>query len=405
MDAIDDSPLWRYPGGYRWISPRRAFLKTPVSPAERVLTTGLPAAAFELEAYKPPPNLFLVLAETPINPDGIQHFANQYGLLGLGDGGGGVLLAFDPSAEQDLARAESRTLTGAPGNGELLSAWERHIQEMRQAVALWSDIREAQAGETENLAHHVRWQEGFVYYDSHPELPLPPQASFLGLSGVRPILRRPPRTEPEVDGGLRTLALIASAGINSEWLKYFRPGDCLMPAKYFLQRIVNEHLKGMTSPRLLWNVRRGRPHDLALFFVPENLLGVMWLQLAEAINGNRRYKRCPGCRTWIVISHESIGSRSGRSTCSNACRMKLYYGRKLEARQLQQAGLTLDQIARRLKADRKSVRNWIGAAKIKRRSDGKTHSNGGPREFRHDPSFDQTVLRMRTLGELQFPVP
>jgi hypothetical protein len=123
-----------------------------------------------------------------------------------------------------------------------------------------------------------------------------------------------------------------------------------MPARYYLQRIVNQHLKSAASPQLRWNVKRHRPHDLALFFVPGNLLGLMWLQLAEAINGNRQYRRCAGCKTWIVISRATVGSRSSRFTCSNACRMKVCYGRKLEARRLHQQGLGVAEIAARLKA-------------------------------------------------------
>ena len=71
------------------------------------------------------------------------------------------------------------------------------------------------------------------------------------------------------------------------------------------------------------------PQRSGLYFVPETLLGLMWLQFAQA----------------------------SRLSCSNAGRLKLYYGRKLEARRLRQEGLTLIQIAQRLKVDRKSVRS------------------------------------------------
>jgi hypothetical protein len=59
------------------------------------------------------------------------------------------------------------------------------------------------------------------------------------------------RKDDDSKDELRTVAVIASRQLNSEWLKLFRIGDCLMAAKYYLQRIVNEHLMGAASPQLL----------------------------------------------------------------------------------------------------------------------------------------------------------
>jgi hypothetical protein len=53
------------------------------------------------------------------------------------------------------------------------------------------------------------------------------------------------------DDTRRSFAVIASAQLNSEWLKLFRVGDCLMPAKYYLQKPVNENLRNRVSPQLL----------------------------------------------------------------------------------------------------------------------------------------------------------
>jgi hypothetical protein len=105
--------------------------------------------------YKPPADLFLTFANTACTEDGIQQFANQYGLLGLGgesEGAVMVVLKSDPevSARLVLEWADGNR-RGAMGTGELLSAWHRQLQELRQAVNLWSAVREAESGDETNL--------------------------------------------------------------------------------------------------------------------------------------------------------------------------------------------------------------------------------------------------------------
>jgi hypothetical protein len=366
MDAIDDTSQWRYPGGYQWLTPKNVISTKPLDPHARVLSTGLPTGAYDFVGYKPPANLFLIFANALCTEEGIRQFADQYGLLGLaGEAEGAVSLILQSWPETSvwlrLGSADGNR-SGALGSGELLSAWQRQLQELRQAVDLWSAVREAESGEEATLARCVQWRrQNFVYYDSHPELPIPPP--YAQLLGIPPTPRKA-RVAAAIsdDETRRSIAVIASTLLNSEWLKLFRVGDCLMPAKYYLQKIVNEHLRNRVSPQLLWNVRRNRLQSLALFFVPENLLGLMWLQLAQAVNGNKRYRQCLACKTWMLISPETEGHRSSRFTCSNACRMKVYYGRKLQARSLRRQGLSVRQIADRLAADEQAVRSWIGAS-------------------------------------------
>jgi hypothetical protein len=374
MDAIDDTPQWRYPGGYQWLTHESAFPAKPLGQRDRVLSTGLPTGAYDLVGYKPPADLFLTLANAACTEDGIQQFANQYGLLGLAETEGdvGVVLKSDAEASTGLMLEwADGNRRGALGRGELLSAWQRQLQELRQAVNLWSAVREAESGDGASLARCVQWpRKNFVYYDSHPDLPIPP--AYAQLFGLRPAPRSA-RVAAAVsdDDTRRSIAVIASAQLNSEWLKLFRVGDCLMPAKYYLQKTVNEHLRNRISPQLLWNVRRSRPQGLALSFVPQSLIGLMWLQLAQAVNGNKQYRQCLACKTWMLISRETAGKRSSRFTCSNACRMKVYYGRIIQARNLRRQGLSVRQIAGRLAADEQAVRRWIGMGARTRRAGGK----------------------------------
>ena len=356
LPAIDYINLYRYPGGYQWVSgemvPGDACSRLR---SDYVLTVGLPEGSYNLDLYKPPPNLFLTLAETPLSQEAIKQFADHYGLLGLSAGKGAVPLALKmaPGVAPSTTGAEKRAL----GTGELFSSWHEQIRAIRDATTLWSAIQRAAAGDSHQLIRHIKWlREDFVYYNSHPDYPLPRASLLLGI---------PPDTkassfhqDPEI-GDLRTLARIATPLENSEWLKRFRAGDCIMPARYYLQKTINEQLKNRVSPKLLWNVQRNRPHDLALYFVPENLLGVAWLQFAEVINGNKPIRQCAACKSWIVVSTEGAGKRSNRSTCSNACRMKVYYDRQLKARELRDESLSVKQIAKSLGTTEKSVRSWL----------------------------------------------
>jgi hypothetical protein len=372
MDAIDDTPQWRYPGGYQWLTLESAFPAKPLAQQDRVLSTGLPTGTYDIVSYKPPADLFLTFANTACTEYGMRQFADQFGLLGLvgeNEGAVKVVLKSDPEVSVGL-RLESAdgNRRGVMGTGELLSAWQRQLQELRQAVNLWSAVREAESGDGACLARCVLWpRENFVYYDSHPDLPIPPP--YAQLFGLRSAARSA-RVAAAIrdDDTRRSIAVIASAQLNSEWLKLFRVGDCLMPAKYYLQKSVNENLRNRVSPQLLWNVRRSRPHGLALFFVPQSLIGLMWLQLAQAVNGNRQYRQCLACKTWMLISRETAGKRSSRSSCSNACRMKVYYSRIVQARNLRRQGLSVRQIAGRLTADEQAVRRWTKTSAQTRRA-------------------------------------
>jgi len=350
MNAIDSPHQDRYPGGYQWfdadtvvqLQARAPVATASIAESDFVLSTGLAMGAYNFETYSPPLNLFLLFAETRDTKEDIKRFADGYGLLGLNDSEGAVVLAIEPEK-------------GVVGTGEMLSAWRRELCEMRRAVRLWSALREAQSGDVTVLSEHIRWpRNDLVYYDSHPDRPIPPETRLLGILGPYQKVRTDDKTDD-----LRTFAVIASKTHNPEWLRCFRVDDCLMPAKYYLQRNVNQQLKTRVSPQLLGNVRRNRPDTLALFFVPQSLLGLMWLQLAEAVNGNRGYRQCSACKTWMVISPEGSGQRSSRFTCSNACRMKVYYGRIVEAQRLAQQGRSIPEIAQRLNTTHEKVRGWI----------------------------------------------
>lgn len=318
-----------------------------------------PVRPFEFELYRPPADLFLKFAELEETPEAIKNFADQYGLLGLQNPEEGAVIA-----GVDIATAESNASGAASSGsralkafspGEKFSAWQVQIAKLRNPVMLWSALCEAEQGKAARLRRQIQWpSDSFVYFDSHPHLPAPPLARFMEPGHVAS-----PKPDTLPDIGRREIAVIASQLISPEWLKFFRSGDRILPARYYLQKTVNEALLNRVSPRLLWNVKRGHPTSLGLYFVPTNLLGLIWLQFAEAIVGTRSFRQCSACKTWIVISRAKEGSRSSRFTCSTACRMRLYYRRQTEARRLRGKGISVTEIARRLSAKPEKVRRWI----------------------------------------------
>lgn len=228
--------------------------------------------------------------------------------------------------------------------GELLSRWQRSILDVKAALSIWSDLRAAEAGDPSKLKEYIRWDgPGFVCYDTFPDVPLPDWSRAIR------------RVDYQEIG--RLFLVIAAENRNPATLRLFRPGDKFSPARHCLQELINNWLKIFAVPQILPKVDQGK--SLYLQIVPKHLLGTICLQLAEAIHGGQQLRRCLGCNVWMVISRDSVGNRSSRLTCSNACRMRTYNRRKDQARQLRAEGLPLRQIAKRVNSDAKTVRGWI----------------------------------------------
>ncbi len=292
--------LWRVPEqGYRWVTAALLDEKGHMPPdakPERVLTDGLPlGASYMLRQYDPLaeyPTLFRKFAATPATESGILEFANRYGCLG----------------EQ---RFTGQTLTEEPNHllgiaGEPFELWRLQIGYIARAIQLWDLIR---IGDWRGLARYIRWKVGEeknevgelvpikrVTYTSHPDLP----------PGKGP---RPP--------DFLSAATITATNYNPEWLDRFPEGNTILPAKVYLHRLINDNLAKRTPTRLL--------HDLennwisVLKFVPRNLLGCMWLQLAEEIAGRKKPIQCAGCKEWFYINVEGTRSDNGCGESPAGC--------------------------------------------------------------------------------------
>jgi len=298
-------------GGYQWV-------RTQAEPEP----LGSEKEGFFLTAHTPPftgrryaplqqyPALFRVFIETPPTQEGILAFADQYGLLG------------DKITTQIILPNKQGAW------GEVLQDWQIELAALKHAVVLWDLV---QTGNVERLAAHIIWKEQGVTYDSHPEYP----------SDKGPI------------GDVHTQEWIAIEH-EPDMLARFQPGDVGQPALYYVQRVVNRHLTGRVSPRVLWN----REHtELGLYMVPSGLIGALWLQFAQAIAGHKQYHRCEYCDTWFEVSLEA--SRPTRVYCSDACRFKAYRKRQEDAYRLHREKVPLQEIAKRLGTDTTTAKGWI----------------------------------------------
>lgn len=298
---------WDVPeGGFKWVK-AKVVRDSPAETGEleTVLTDGIPlGAAHMCTRYAPLKlytGLFRTFAETPTSHDAILAFANTYGRLGEGD----VLIELPNEGQTVL------------GTGETRSFWANEIRALHDALFFWDAV---QANDLGTLQAVIQWTgEGVRLFDM-----------------------------------VRRGQLIASPQFHPERLEWMRPGDLVLPALFVVQDIVNQHLKGRVSPRLLWNKDKTR---LGLHIVPRSLIGAIWLQFAQAIDGRKEYRRCEECRTWFELSPDI--ARTSKLYCSNACRSRAYRKRQAEARRLHEQGKSIEEIAQALGTDVRTAQGWI----------------------------------------------
>ena len=312
MQDVFDFPWQVATEGYRWVRTKAAPPPLGNGNEGLFLTSAMPLLTprsySPLQEY---PALFRSFIETAPTEDGILAFANQYGPLG----GNISTRIFLPNHHVT--------------QGELLGAWQIARDALKQAVTLWDMV---EAGNFEGVAQHIVWKDKRVDYHSHPGR---------SVNAVSPV-------------DVPTLATIASQEIRPDLLERFQEGEVGQPARYYVQEVINRHLEGRISPRLLWNHERTQ---LGLYHVPHGLIGALWLQFAQAIAGNKKYHQCKYCGTWIEMSLEA--SRPTRDYCSNACRFKAYRKRQEDAYRLSQEGIPLKEIAKRLGTDTATAKGWI----------------------------------------------
>jgi hypothetical protein len=330
--------------GYTWLTARPADPRGGSEPEPFLVETRLlKAGPARFRRYDPSSQatsaLFRMFADTWRSQAGIRQFANVYGPLGVGI----------PVPDSAGTPAAAGTVMGEP-----LSVWGREITAMRRSLDVWDGYRR---GHADGLAQCILWQQDAEGGD---------RVLFEGVPMPDERGQAHPDEEgfdPDGDELFDTERFeirdeIASPRSHADWLARFKRGDVFLPALAYVQRQVNEHLRASGPPALLYDLGQDR---LVLRQVPQTLLGAMWLQFAAAIDGNKKYHQCRGCRKWFEVTPR--GMRSTRFHCTNGCRIRAHRERRQRALRLHAEGASFPEIARELEADLATVKRWIAGGK------------------------------------------
>lgn len=324
MDGLFDLNWAVCNEGYAWVEWRG--LNSPRDqPSEWVL---VPNSSSNISTYRPlreETGLFRSFAQTDLTREAMLKFATAHGSLG--------------------GRAKGAV-------GEDFWVWREEIHAMRRLVELWDW---AQEGNTQDLSRVFEWKgEELAYhgprvsgrsewrFEREDLDPAGDAADEYRQSGWRERGMEAPADLPPIPYRLPS--------------DLFRPGDVIVPARQYVQSAVDAKIRVSVSPRLTWRADQDRAR---LQFLPDSLLGALWLQFALAVSGEKAYRYCArsGCRTPFEVSPEA--ARTNRAFCSDACRYKAYRERQEEARRLHRQGVPFDRIAAQLGSDATTVEGWV----------------------------------------------
>ena len=251
--------------------------------------------------------LFRSFADVPRTEQGIEAFVHAHGHLGI--------LKFIKHA-------------GCP-QGEALADWCIEIQNMRAALDIWDALR----GDPQLLDEWLS-----VQLDGNG-----------GIAGV--IFER-------WGGRGIVVSEIQRPELWQQVLDAPKSDALRLGALFFVQNAINMRLEKHVAPRLLYTPQGA----LELRLVPHNLLGAMWLQFGQAVEGDKDYARCVVCHRWFERSPQA--KRPEAKHCSTSCRVKAYRGRQEEARRRAADGESVKAIAVDIGSDVETVRGWIKKAGI-----------------------------------------
>jgi hypothetical protein len=283
--------------------------------------------------------IYRIFAETPATPEGVLTFANRYGMLFAEEKRPRFLWPDQGDSEDDSSFSTVGKRMDRAKPVERVNDWVHQIWFAAETVALWDLVRNQ---EHDRLRRRIRWHgKKSVSY-------VPARADVFETFPFQSIWN-----VENLDHKKRFL--IGSAEKNPEAFATFTPGEVDRPAWLRIHSQINEVLPANVAPGLFWDHRGSRT---VFQDMPLSLLGAIYLQLANAVAGNRPSRRCEVCGRWFEL--DPAKTRADRRMCSNTCRTKSYRQRQITARDLHARGKSPQAIARALRSDVRTVKNWIG---------------------------------------------
>jgi hypothetical protein len=350
------------PAGYHWIGGARLeHFPYPPGAYEWDALVSIDMTAQALEAgrkdrdahgtwYAPPSGLFRTFADLDGSPEQALAFANRYGELGLKER---TYHPEDPwyayeqavdavrparreaadSAASDITFPELPTTPPWEHYQETLIGWQSEIALMRMCVDLHDTLSKP------NPENALRWHfsdrelkvmDGhlvFTYQSVHPESA---RRTALWWTEVSLLDAGAADTDPD-DAGFYYPYRVSPCHLGTPLGSYEVRGlevhtaedGILQYARVMLAAMVNAHVAERIDTMLLPDPDTRRP---VLFTLPNTLIGALWLQVAQAIDGHKQFRRCEFCRSWFELAPDK--ARADKLYCSQACRSSAYRRRE-----------------------------------------------------------------------------
>ncbi len=329
------SPLFefRWPlheGRYSWmdIEPLPGVRLASDEPQPGPPIRSLVAVSGTVEKYFYPlrkrPGLFMRFASLKIDgidaEQNVQAFAREYGMLG------------PPASDiHQIANGSKRRTVKC----ESLDVWRREVSEVRTIAELITAINKEPEPDLKFLENRVVWHEEEITADTMP----------VGQPNAKRQFHRWVEIEPGEQFAIELTGL---------WEEYIVYGDSVSAARHLIQAKINEKVKQLgLIPQLVWNMDFTR---LQTQIRPSGLLAAMWVQICEAVSGQKNFMQCAGCGEWWEIGAQV---RSNQRTCSEECKEASRRNRERDAIKLAYQGWSVERIASHLGSSERAIRGWL----------------------------------------------
>jgi hypothetical protein len=253
------------------------------------------------EPFEAHPSLFTHFANLELDELSIKNFADKYGCLGI----------------RKHAEIES-----IPYWVEDFNDWTRAIRDVQRAIKIYEATQVLDVGELNRRITKIRLKD--LVKESTP---VGERSIAVPTDEVRYALHLDKEIRPgdelnpndEYDGARQyLLPAVFSEDIHKEIAD-----DPVKQAKLLFWELVNGRLRDSLSARLTLN-RKTWKYNLR--FEPQNLLTVIWLQVANLADSAKQITRCVVCDN--VMEIKKRGAKKNPKYCSNACSQKAYRARQ-----------------------------------------------------------------------------